>query len=122
MAAAELHQPTVHVLVEDYQHHLPDCGGRHNFCVSGTSRLRFLANEAKMLRFFKVHIEPIVSQKRQAPLWIRESKPRMINNLRAVNPPKLLAKFVLYSLLARLSTVTLSDQVVLGVSDQRPEH
>ena len=75
-----------------------------------------------MLRFFKVHIEPIVSQKRQAPLWIRESKPRMINNLRAVNPPKLLAKFVLYSLLARLSTVTLSDQVVLGVSDQRPEH
>ena len=34
-----------------------------------------------MLRFFKVQIEPTDSQKRQAPLWIRETKPRMMITL-----------------------------------------
>ena len=39
------------------------------FVWCGASRLRFLAKEAKMLRFFKVQIEPKDLQKRQAPLW-----------------------------------------------------
>ena len=70
------------VLVEDYQHHLPECGGsilnlrRHDF--RHLAHAFFLAKETKMLRFFKVEVELIDSQKWQTHLWIRETKTRMM--------------------------------------------
>ena len=44
-----------------------------------------------MLRYFKVKIEPIDSQKRQAPLWTRETKTIMMTTFQSC---KLSEKFV----------------------------
>ena len=41
----------------------------------------FWQRKQKCLDFFKVQIEPKDLQKRQAPLWIREKKPRMMRTL-----------------------------------------
>ena len=56
------------------------CRRRHDLRPTPL-RVCFWWRKEKMLRFFKVQIEPTDSQKWQAPLWIRETKPRMMITL-----------------------------------------